>query len=60
MNFRKLKEFIETIPEEMLDYEVELEFKYNTKSTTIIKSGNIEGIIFVDDLPLKLIGVEEF
>jgi len=56
MNFKKLKKLINSIPDEHLDYEVELNFIYDTKSGYGIKKGIIEGIIFVDNMPLKLVG----
>lgn len=60
MNFKKLKEIIDSIPEEFLDAEVELQFIYETKATTVIKRGNLNGIIFEDNYPLKLIGIEGY
>lgn len=58
MDFKKLKELINSIPEEHLDYEVELNFIYDTKTGNGIKIGNIEGVLFVDNMPLKLVGKE--
>ena len=58
MDFKKLKELINSIPEEHLDYEVNLEFIYNTKTGQGIKTGRIEGVLFIDNMPLKLIGTE--
>jgi hypothetical protein len=58
MNFEKLKELINSIPEEQLDYEVELNFIYNTKAGQGIKTGAIEGVLFIDNMPLKLVGKE--
>ena len=58
MDFKKLKELINSIPEEHLDYEVELNFIYDTKTGNGIKIGTIEGVLFVDNIPLKLIGKE--
>ena len=58
MDFKKLKELINSIPEEHLDYEVELNFIYDTKTGNGIKIGNIEGVLFVDNIPLKLVGKE--
>ena len=57
MDFKKLKELINSIPEEHLDYEVNLEFKYNTGQG--IKTGYIEGVLFIDNMPLKLVGKED-
>lgn len=58
MDFKKLKELINSIPEEYLDYEVELNFIYDIKTGNRIKIGNIEGVLFVDNMPLKLVGKE--
>ena len=58
MDFKKLKELINSIPEEHLDSEVELNFIYNTKTGQGIKSGRIEGVLFIDNMPLKLVGTE--
>ena len=58
MDFKKLKELINSIPEEHLDYEVELNFIYNTKTGQGIKTGSIEGVLFIDNMPLKLVGKE--
>ncbi len=58
MDFKKLKELINSIPEEHLDYEVELNFIYNTKTGQGIKTGIIEGVLFIDNMPLKLVGNE--
>ena len=58
MDFKKLKELINSIPEEHLDYEVELNFIYNTKTGQGIKTGYIEGVLFIDNIPLKLVGKE--
>lgn len=59
MDFKKLKELINSIPEEHLDYEVNLEFIYNTKTGQGIKTGHIEGVLFIDNIPLKLVGKED-
>lgn len=58
MDFKKLKELINSIPEEHLDSEVELNFIYNTKTGQGIKTGYIEGVLFIDNIPLKLVGKE--
>lgn len=59
MDFKKLKELINSIPEEHLNYEVEVNFITNTKTGNGIKLGIIEGIMFIDNIPLKLVAKEE-
>lgn len=58
MDFRKLKELVDSIPENQLDYEVELNFITETKTGNGLKTGRLEGVLFVDNLPLKFIGIE--
>lgn len=58
MDFKKLKELINSIPEEQLDCDVEITFITDTKTGNGVKIGYIEGVLFVDDGSLKLIGKE--
>ena len=59
MNFEKLKEIINSIPEEYLGSEVEIQFVNNTKTGKGIKFGTVEGVLFIDNIPLKLAAKEE-
>lgn len=60
MDFRKLKELIESLPEEQLDNEIFTTFISETRTgKKETRRGIISGVIFVDSFPLELVTLEE-
>ena len=61
MDFRKLKELIEELPDEQLDNEVYITFISETKSgKKEVRRGDLSGVLYVDSFPLEFVVIEEY
>lgn len=61
MDFKKLKELIEELPDKQLDNEVYITFISETKAgKKEVRRGDLSGVIYVDSFPLEFVVIEEY